>query len=66
MKAKIEKFNIPEEVTYVTETLKKSGFEAYLVGGCVRDLLWDENQKIGILQQTLFRKRSFPYSLKLL
>ena len=45
MKAKIEKFNIPEEVTYVTETLKKSGFEAYLVGGCVRDLFMGRKPK---------------------
>lgn len=38
MKAKIEKFKIPDEVSHVTEQLKKAGFEAYLVGGCVRDL----------------------------
>ena len=30
---------IPDEVKYVTETLESAGFEAYLVGGCVRDLL---------------------------
>jgi len=30
---------VPEEVSYVTETLEKAGFEAYLVGGCVRDLI---------------------------
>src|SRR3989344_6321620 len=29
---------IPKEVSYVTDTLEKAGFEAYLVGGCVRDL----------------------------
>lgn len=33
------KYSIPREVTRVTETLQKNGFEAYLVGGCVRDLL---------------------------
>lgn len=44
-KAKIEKFKIPEEVTYVTETLKKSGFQAYLVGGCVRDLFMGRKPK---------------------
>ena len=32
---------IPKEVSYVTDTLEKAGFEAYLVGGCVRDLLMD-------------------------
>lgn len=38
MNAKIEKFDIPIEVSRVTGKLKESGFEAYLVGGCVRDL----------------------------
>ncbi|MBI5134590.1 MAG: HD domain-containing protein [Candidatus Taylorbacteria bacterium] len=32
-------FKIPKEVSHVTEGLEKSGFQAYLVGGCVRDLL---------------------------
>jgi len=32
-------FNIPKEISQVTETLQNKGFEAYLVGGCVRDLI---------------------------
>lgn len=32
-------FKIPKEVSHVTETLEKAGFEAYIVGGCVRDLI---------------------------
>ncbi len=32
-------YNIPQEVAQVTDTLKSAGFEAYLVGGCVRDLV---------------------------
>lgn len=32
-------FRIPPEVSHVTEVLEKAGFEAYLVGGCVRNLL---------------------------
>ncbi len=36
---------IPKEVSYVTDTLEKAGFEAYLVGGCVRDLIMDRNPK---------------------
>src|SRR3989344_5348867 len=36
--------NIPPEVSHVTGTLEKAGFEAYLVGGCVRDLLMSEMQ----------------------
>ncbi|GAI52599.1 unnamed protein product, partial [marine sediment metagenome] len=30
---------IPKEVKFVVEELKKKNYEAYLVGGCVRDLL---------------------------
>ncbi len=33
---------IPKEVSHVTDTLEEAGFEAYLVGGCVRDLLMSE------------------------
>lgn len=38
-------FPVPPEVSHVTETLKKAGFEAYLVGGCVRDLLLGRKPK---------------------
>jgi len=38
-------FSIPKEVTHVTETLEKAGFEAFLVGGCVRDLLMGRKPK---------------------
>jgi poly(A) polymerase/tRNA nucleotidyltransferase (CCA-adding enzyme) len=30
---------IPKEIKFIAELLNKAGFEAYLVGGCVRDLL---------------------------
>jgi len=33
------KFTIPKEVSRITETLEKANFEAFLVGGCVRDLV---------------------------
>lgn len=33
------KGNIPHEIIDICKTLAASGFEAYLVGGCVRDLL---------------------------
>jgi poly(A) polymerase/tRNA nucleotidyltransferase (CCA-adding enzyme) len=39
------KFHIPTEVTHVTETLNRAGFEAHLVGGCVRDLLLGKTPK---------------------
>src|SRR3989338_7373194 len=58
---------IPKEVSYVTNTLENAGFEAYLVGGCVRDLLmarepkdWDittnakPEQIIGLFEKTIY------------
>lgn len=44
-KSKIEKFKLPEEVSHVTKALKDAGFEAYLVGGCVRDLFMGRKPK---------------------
>lgn len=35
----IDSNNIPPTVKQVSEVLEKAGFEAYLIGGCVRDLL---------------------------
>ena len=35
----ITKQDIPKEVVSISETLEKAGFQAYLVGGCTRDLL---------------------------
>ncbi|MCX6747431.1 MAG: HD domain-containing protein [Candidatus Nomurabacteria bacterium] len=36
---------IPKEVLQVTSKLEEAGFEAYLVGGCVRDVLMDKTPK---------------------
>ncbi|HEX8947125.1 MAG TPA: HD domain-containing protein [Candidatus Paceibacterota bacterium] len=36
---------VPREIRSVTETLRQAGFEAYLVGGCVRDLLLNRTPK---------------------
>lgn len=36
---------IPKEVSHVTTVLEKAGFDAYLVGGCVRDLILNNNPK---------------------
>ncbi len=36
---------IPENVSYVTETLENAGFKAHLVGGCVRDLILGREPK---------------------
>ncbi len=58
---------IPKEVSHVTDTLEKGGFEAYLVGGCVRDLIinrepkdWDvttnakPNEIIALFDKTIY------------
>ncbi len=39
------KFIFPKEVSHVTNTLENAGFEAYLVGGCVRDLILNKKPK---------------------
>lgn len=36
---------IPQYVKNIMETLEKNGFEAYLVGGCVRDIIVDTTPK---------------------
>lgn len=41
----IQPTNIPIEVKQVAETLESKGFEAYIVGGCTRDLLLGKNPK---------------------
>ncbi len=38
-------FFIPPEVSQVTKTLENNGFKAYLVGGCVRDLILGRTPK---------------------
>lgn len=39
------KYDIPEEVNKVLESLEFSGFEAYMVGGCVRDIIIGQEPK---------------------
>lgn len=41
----IVRSEIPKEVTDIADTLEKAGYEAYLVGGCVRDLLIGKEPK---------------------
>ncbi len=43
--ASITASQIPSEIRVIPETLEKAGFEAYLVGGCVRDLLLGHKPK---------------------
>ncbi len=39
------KIDVPEEVVAVSRTLAEAGFEAYLVGGCVRDIILGREPK---------------------
>lgn len=41
----MESIKIPNEIMEVITTLQKAGFEAYAVGGCVRDILLGKNPK---------------------
>ncbi len=41
----IDNRNIPDYVTHVTSKLENAGFEAFLVGGCVRDLIMGRTPK---------------------
>lgn len=45
MKTTLKNKEISVEVSRVTSELEKAGFEAYLVGGCVRDLVMGRNPK---------------------
>lgn len=45
MKLIIDNSKIPDYVTHVTSILEKAGFEVFLVGGCVRDLLMNRIPK---------------------
>ena len=38
-KETVVKFDVPQHIFLVLEKLERAGFEAYVVGGCVRDLL---------------------------
>lgn len=43
--SRISSSDVPVEVSQVTTTLESAGYEAYLVGGCVRDLLLGKEPK---------------------
>src|SRR3990167_4715500 len=42
---KNRRLNVPQEIQTLCEALRTAGFEAYLVGGCVRDLLLEHEPK---------------------
>ena len=50
-------FEIPQKVEIIINTLEEAGFEAYAVGGCVRDALLGERRMTGILPLPPSRSR---------
>lgn len=40
---------IPEKVNKIIKRLQEHGYDAYAVGGCVRDSSWDGFRQTGIL-----------------
>ncbi len=50
--------NLKEAAFYVESKIKKAGFEAYLVGGCVRDLLLKKKFQTWISLQMPLPKKS--------
>ena len=70
MSTKINTAQIPSYVTHVTQALEKAGFEAYVVGGSVRDLIlgripkdWDvttnatPEQIIPLFEKTVYENK---------
>ena len=45
MSIQVNKDQVPSYVIHVTQTLEKAGFEAFVVGGCVRDLILGRTPK---------------------
>jgi putative nucleotidyltransferase with HDIG domain len=42
---KTERLSVPQEILELCKVLKDAGYDAYLIGGCVRDLLVDREPK---------------------
>ena len=42
------KINIPGSVKLIIHVLENNGYEAFAVGGCVRDTIWKESLRTGI------------------
>lgn len=64
-------FDIPIYINFILETIEKAGYEAYLVGGCVRDLLrgyepndWDIASSASPYSIMELFESTFPSGLK--
>jgi|GEM_PF-6260639 len=57
------KSQIPQYVIDIIQKLETAGFEGFVVGGCVRDILLDKSRRIGMWRQTLCRVKLCLYFL---
>ena len=48
-KLKELRIRIPDRAAVILDTIHKAGYEAYVVGGCVRDAIMDGSPMTGIL-----------------
>ena len=56
------KIEIPSGANEIIHTLQEKGYEAYLVGGCVRDSILKDQFMIMILQHLPHLMRRLKYS----
>ena len=49
--------SIPKHASDIIKTLSSHGYEAFVVGGCVRDSILGKEPETGILQLPLCRNR---------
>ena len=56
------RIDIPEGANKVIEGLEAAGYEAYIVGGCVRDSILEESRGTGISPHLPDLSRSRRYS----
>ncbi|KIE98611.1 putative polyA polymerase [Actinobacillus pleuropneumoniae] len=55
--------DFPKNALAIVEKLQRAGFEAYVVGGCIRDLLLGISRKILMLRPMQNRKKFKKYSV---
>ena len=51
------KINVPKHANFIIETLMEHGYEAYVVGGCVRDSLLHKEPKDWDITTSAHRNR---------
>ena len=52
------RIEVPQKGQYIIDRIREAGFEAYVVGGCVRDRILAESRKTGTSPHPQNRSRS--------